>query len=283
MSYSITLLSVVPVRHSPSNRSEQVTQLLFGEIVEKLDLKGKLWTKVRCTWDNCIGWVQSSQVTSITNTELELFTRQFAYCLDLFQPLRSDDDVTPITIGSRLPDFDGLKFRFNNKNYFYSGQAVFPEYLEQKPEILIKIALRYLNAPFMWGGRSPLGIDSAGFIQLVFKFVGILLPREAGMQVLQGKAVDFIEQSEPGDVAFFENNVGNITHTGLILPDKKIIHVAEKVRIDSVDHYGIFNHDTECYSHRLRVINRILSLEKAGENGLKTDIKVTVNQIALFE
>ncbi len=282
MSFALCHLSVVPVRHSPSNRSEQVTQILFGEIVELIEKRGKLWTRVRCTWDNCIGWVQTLQITPITLTEKELFSHSFAYCLDLFQPLMCEERAMPVTIGSRLPDFDGLKFTFNGKTYLYSGQAVFPENLEAKPAILLKIAMRYQFAPFQWGGRSPLGIDASGFVQAVFQLVGIKLHRDAGEQVYQGQGVDFIEQALPGDLAFFENQAGNIRHVGIILPGRQIIHVAEQVRIDKLDHYGVFHAEKRTYTHRLRVIRRLLNPERQAGWEPKTEMTKTSSQVSLF-
>lgn len=283
MSYALCHLSVVPVRNSSSDRSEQISQLLFGEAVEILDRKGKMWAKVRCTWDNCIGWVQARQIFPITSTEFKLFSEQFAYCLDLFQPLYCNERAMPITIGARLPDFDGLKFTLNGKTYFYSGQAVFPENLIAKQDKVLKIAQRYLNAPYQWGGRSPLGIDAPGFVQTVFKLVGISLPREASQQVFQGELIDFIELSLPGDIAFFENQLGNIVHVGLILHDKEIIHVAEQVRIDKLDHYGIFNSDLNSYTHRLRVIKRLLPAIAQPNNFKKEESKVNPNQVVMFD
>jgi cell wall-associated NlpC family hydrolase len=188
-----------------------------------------------------------------------------------------------IPIGARLPDFDGIKFRFNNNLFTYSGQAVAPENLDARPDILIKVALRYLHAPFMWGGRSPLGIDSAGFVQMAFKLIGIHLPRDCGSQVSFGTDVDFIEQTQTGDIAFFENNLGNINHCGLLLPEGRIIHVAESVRIDKIDHYGIFDVEKKIYSYKLRIIKRLLEPVSQTKTNGKAETKNLINQVALFE
>lgn len=258
MNFALCHLSVVSLRNSPSDKSEQISQLLFGETAEILERRGNSWLKVRCLWDNCIGWVRSLQLKPLTMSEYELFEERYAYCLDLFQPLLCDDFSIPVTIGSRLPDFDGMKFVLDGKVYFYSGQAVFPENLEPTTDRVLKIARRYLFAPYQWGGRSPFGIDSAGFTQVVFKMVGIHLHRAAEQQVHQGSLVDFIEQSLSGDLAFFENHSGNINHVGILMPENKIMHVAGQARIDRLDHYGIYNEELKRYTYRLRVIKRIL-------------------------
>ncbi len=282
MDFALCHLSVVPLRSSPSDKSEQVSQLLFGEIVELLEWKGRSWVKVRCTWDNCIAWVQVRQVKPLTFSEHKLFTEKFAYCLDLFQPLMSNDFAMPIPIGARLPDFDGMKFSFDGKSYHYAGQAVFPENLEPTPDRVLKIARRYFLAPYQWGGRSPFGIDAGGFTQMVFKLVGINLHRTPDAQVHQGELVDFIEQSQPGDIAFFEKSVGTISHAGILLPDGKIIHAAEQVRIDRIDHFGIFDEETNRYTHRLRVAKRVLKHKPAPNKLEQKEIRQELPQAALF-
>ena len=283
MNFALCHLSVVSLRNSPSDKSEQISQLLFGEIAEILEHKGRSWLKVRCSWDNCIGWVRTPQLRPLLPAEHPLFEEKFAYCLDLFQPVLSDNYSMPITIGSRLPDFDGMKFSMNSKVFFYSGQAVFPENLEPNTERILKIARKYLFAPYQWGGRSPLGIDAAGLTQLVFKMVGISLHRAAEQQVHQGKLIDFIEQASAGDLAFFENMAGNIHHVGILFPEGKIIHVAEQVRIDKIDHFGIFNEELNRYTYRLRVIKRMLNPSALPAANNKKEERMVNNQAALFD
>jgi len=262
MNFAICPLSVVSVRRNSFGKSEQLTQLLFGEMVEILEKKGKQWVKIRCTWDNCIGWVEARQIKPITPREYEFFRHNFAYSLDLLQPLLAGDHHLPITIGAQLPGFDGMRFRLDNLTYLFSGQAVFPKNLKPTIDLTLKIAKRYLYAPAQWGGRSPLGIDSSGFTQLVYKLLGIHLHRQPNQQVVQGHAVDFLSQSQPGDLAFFENRKGNIFHVGIILPEFELIHVSGRVRIDKIDHFGIFDSQTQRYTHKLRVVKRVLPKDK---------------------
>ena len=116
----------------------------------------------------------------------------------------------------------------------------------------------YLNSPYLWGGRSPFGIDCSGFTQMVFKLNGIKLPRDAYEQAEIGKTLNFIEETQKGDLAFFDNEEGKIIHTGIIIDKNKIIHSSGKVRIDNLDHYGIFNAETGKYSHNLRLIKKVV-------------------------
>lgn len=282
MTFAICHLSVVPVRNSSNDKSEQVTQLLFGEIVEILAKKGKAWAKVRCTWDNHIGWVDTRQIKLITQSEYELFTENFAYSLDLISPIMSNNYHLPVTIGARLPNFDGMRFSFENELFTFSGQAVFPADLRPNAELVLKLARRYLYAPYQWGGRSPLGIDAAGLTQLIFQMVGVSLHRSPDQQVHQGDTVDFVEQSQPGDLAFFENKAGNISHVGIIMPERQIIHAAGQVRIDKIDHYGIFNEDTGRYTHKLRVAKRMMESQPMPTKQRAVQSDKNPKQVALF-
>lgn len=255
---AICPLSVVPVRHSPSQRSEMISQLLFGETVEVMEEKGKQWCKVRASCDNFIGWVETNQLKAITPSEFERFNSHFSYSLELVQPVMGSDHFIPITMGARLPEFDGIRFRLGEVFYTFSGQAVAPGDFQPSADFIIKLAKRYLNTPFLWGGRSPFGMDSPALVQMVFQMAGYKVPREAAEQIEIGDNIDFIENAQPGDLAFFENSQGRISHVGILMPEGKVIHCFGGVRIDKIDHYGIYDETRQIYSKRLRLIKRIL-------------------------
>ena len=257
MRYALCTLSVVPVRSGASEKSEQITQLLFGEGVEVLDRKGKAWMKVHCPWDDTIGWVDARQIMTLNVEDYQNLLPEFSYNLELIQPLASGDSFLPIPLGARLPGFDGMRFAIGTKQFTFSGQAVDHKAIPATTEMLIKLAKKYLNAPQQKGGRSPLGIDAPGLVQNVFRILGIKLPREAQDQVMEGEAVDFVELAEPGDLAFFENKAGKIHHVGILLPGNKILHVAGITRVDQLDHFGIFESGKKSYTHKLRIIRRL--------------------------
>ena len=93
---------------------------------------------------------------------------------------------------------------------------------------------------------------------MVYKLNGFKLERDASQQALQGEPLSFIEESEAGDLAFFDNDEGVITHVGIIMEDNYIIHSSGKVRIDRLDHLGIFNPETQRHTHKLRVIKKYI-------------------------
>ncbi len=282
MHYGICPLSVIPIRSSSSHKSEMISQLLFGELLEILDRKGKQWVKIRCAYDNFVGWVDASQIKSITPSEFDSFQKDFAFSLELVQPVMGPDHFVPITMGARLPTFDGMHFKLGETPYTFSGQAIAPSDISPNPDFILKIAKRYLNTPFLWGGRSPFGVDSAGLVQLVYSMAGIALPREASLQIDEGETVDFVEQAAPGDLAFFENKAGRIAHVGIIMPDRRIIHSFGGVRIDLVDHYGIYHQEERRYTHRLRLAKRVLPMSRQDRLSRQADQMTQNQQTELF-
>ncbi len=257
---AICQLSVTSVRATPSDKDEIVTQLLFGELVEILDFgkAKKNWCQIRCDWDGYEGWMDVRQLHMISPEEAELYRNDHAYCLDLVSTLTNNDHFLPITMGATLPSFDGFNLHLGDKHYTFGGQAILRGTLKPTSELIIKLARRYLYAPYLWGGRSPFGIDCSGFTQTVFKMVGLKLRRDASQQVEQGRLIDFVEQAQAADLAFFENDKGKIVHVGIVMDGGFIIHAAGQVRIDKIDHYGIFNEKRGLYSHKLRIIKRFL-------------------------
>ena len=146
-------------------------------------------------------------------------------------------------------------FEINSMKFNYQGSIL--NKVLPKDKILHK-AFLFLNTPFLWGGKTPFGMDCSGFTQMVYKLCGYHLLRDAKQQATQGEFLSFIEESEPGDLAFFDDEDGIINHVGIILNDYNIIHVHGKVRIDILDHSGIYNVDSQKHTHKLRVIKKIL-------------------------
>jgi len=188
----------------------------------------------------------------------------FAVTGDIFSIIPVNDEQNlMLAAGSTLPVWRPYKKEFSvNKETFKLKGEVFYGELKDPRNIAIKQALKYFNAPYLWGGRSPFGIDCSGFTQVIYKMIGIKIPRNASEQVKQGVALSFVDEAEPGDLAFFDDEEGNIVHVGIIWKRNKIIHASGKVRIDNVDQFGIFNIDTKRYTHKMRVMKKII-----GTNG----------------
>lgn len=252
--YGICNLSIVPCRREPSDKSEMVTQLLFGEHFELLDSKGS-WQLIRIAYDGYECWIDKKQFHAIKDIQ-GISDASTALTTDLLQLAEDEKSGTiPLVLGSSLPKRKGEKFFLGKQEYTFSGEAAFP-FTKKKENNIAGTAKWYLNSPYLWGGRSPFGIDCSGFTQMVYKLNGIKLQRDAWQQAEQGKAHNFLEEANPGDLAFFDNEDGKIVHVGIILPEGKIIHASGKVRIDKLDHQGIYNEDMKKYTHRLRVAKK---------------------------
>jgi hypothetical protein len=250
---AICNLSVVPVRTEANDRAEICTQLLFGELIEVLSQENN-WYLIQ-TEDKYQGWIDYKQVQIISNKEYQqLLSSPCFYSAELLQHIKdeSNQNDIPILIGSRIPTGDGKSFQINNVNYSYS----FPNKAYQY-ENICDLALKFLEAPYLWGGKSAFGIDCSGLTQVVAKICGIDIPRDATQQAECGNLVSFVEEAELGDFAFFDEEDEGIIHVGILLSKNQIIHASGKVRIDAFDHLGIFNKDRNKYSHKLRFIKRI--------------------------
>ena len=260
MAHGICILSIVPVRKEPSDPSEMTNQLLFGEHYEVLEEQEK-WVRIRGALDQYEGWIDRKQHHSITAKEHALLQSKHlpARSTDFASVVEcgSDKELQPIVLGSSLPMLNEEGGVSLGKNKFtYKGRLI--KGVEKDTEQLLAYAFMYLNAPYLWGGRSPMGIDCSGFSQMVYKLIGVSLPRDAWQQAGIGETLSFVEESKPGDLAFFDNADGRIIHVGIILEDHYIIHASGKVRVDRIDHEGIFNEETKTYTHSLRLIKRLL-------------------------
>ena len=249
MEYGICHLGIIPLRNENNHRSEMVSQLLYGDCYKIIE-KRKSWYKIRMHWDGYEGWIPSNQVYQI---EKEIYSKTTAstpqISTDLINYITDENDLMfPIILGSNL---SGAK----TINHVFEGKT---QAGKKGKEWLIKTAYMYLNAPYLWGGRSPMGIDCSGFTQMVYKINGTPLKRDASQQAQEGETLSFIEESEAGDLAFFDDKEGKITHVGLLLENHHIIHAHGAVRIDQIDQTGIFNSETQTHSHKLRMIKKMI-------------------------
>ncbi|MBD3889359.1 C40 family peptidase [Olleya marilimosa] len=249
MQFGICNLSILPLRLEPSDTSELVSQVLYGDIFKVLEQR-KQWSKIRLAYDKYEGWIDNKQYLEITEDSYKnLNLETLKLSSDLVEFVQDENQLlNTIVLGSTLNGLDLL-------NHTFEGVYVEKQY--PKSEI-ISTAFKYLNSPYLWGGKTPFGIDCSGFTQMVYKLNGYKLLRDASQQASQGEALSFIEESEPGDLAFFDNNEGVITHVGIIMKDNYIIHAHGKVRIDRLDHSGIYNSDKRMHTHKLRVIKKII-------------------------
>ncbi|HBK83678.1 MAG TPA: hydrolase Nlp/P60 [Flavobacterium sp.] len=254
--FGICNLSIVSMRLEPSDRSEQVSQVLFGEHFKIIETTPK-WVYIEMAFDGYKGWIDSKQFQYISEEDFDLLDKTpIVLCADLVEYITTaDNTLTPISMGCCLSFLDVVGI--NNHKFIFDGLKICGT--KDKSNV-IETALLYLNAPYLWGGKSPFGIDCSGFTQMVYKLNGYFLYRDACEQVKLGEPLSFIEESEPGDLAFFDNEEGAIIHVGILMENNYIIHASGKVRIDRLDHLGIYNVDTKRHTHKLRVIKKIIEV-----------------------
>ncbi|MCJ0743848.1 C40 family peptidase [Pedobacter montanisoli] len=256
--YHVCRVAVAPLRRSAADSSEIVSQLLFGDRVTLIE-KTEKWCYVKTHHDNYEGWMDYKQLQLIPEIQ---YKEENAYHF-----------ITKPQLDNTLIDAKGTKYYlspastlpFYENGFCYLGNEKFE--VTQEPFIadaanfmnkVEKVAHFYENTPYLWGGRTLFGIDCSGFTQTVYKLLGLNIRRDASQQAEQGNLVDFLASARLGDLAFFDNEEGRITHVGLMLANDKIIHAAGKVRIDPIDDQGIYNAELGKYTHKLRIIKRFV-------------------------
>jgi gamma-D-glutamyl-L-lysine dipeptidyl-peptidase len=233
-----------------------VSQLLFGECCEILDQAGRDWLRVRVKFDGYEGWCQPAHLVEVNEAEYESVEQ--ALTPDWVTALEYNGHLMMVPMGSQLTAMKNGKAQWQKSHVYYKGKTWDAAEAGTDPKAIRQLAYKYLNTPYLWGGKSVFGIDCSGFTQSVFKFMGIPLLRDAYLQAGQGEAIGFLEETQPGDLAFFDNEEGRITHVGILLNSNEIIHASGKVRIDKIDNMGIVQSETSERTHHLRLIKRLL-------------------------
>jgi len=258
--YAICNVPIAPIRKEPKHSAEQSSQLLFGEKVEILQLNETTeWVQIRCEWDTYKGYCKLGQLSNISTRDFRKTNRITSNTQQ--GSLHIGKAVTWIPMGSELqylkkslPNFEPSSLRFKGKKLDLKDHVALAEGI-------IHTASTFLFAPYQWGGRSFAGIDCSGLVQIAFKQQGIRLLRDACDQATMGEEVHFLQETKPGDLAFFDNADGKIIHVGIISERDKIIHATDtsgRVVVDRIDNAGIISVSLRKRTHNLRMIRRII-------------------------
>ena len=237
------------MRSEGSHQSELISQLLYGDCFKVISKKNE-WLQIATITDDYSGWIDYKQTQLITKSEAEdiSFTIN-SYSSSLVDYIEtSENKLISLVLGSNVGATKFLGHGF--KGSIIKGK---------KPKSnLLKIASLYLHSPYLWGGKTPMGIDCSGLTQMIYRINGYNIPRDAAQQVKLGETLSFIDESEVGDLAFFDDEGGNIIHVGLLLGNNYILHAHGEVRIDRIDQTGIYNVKTKRHSHNLRIIKKLI-------------------------
>ncbi|QES89522.1 C40 family peptidase [Rhizosphaericola mali] len=250
MQYVAAIVATAPIRAENSHRSEMISQILFGEKALVMDKKGD-FTKVKCIADHYEGWVQTTQLTEVTKHFVAKAPLGFVERNGAMVYLNE----TPMYISVGTPIYKVRqigKFKVRYKKM----RSLKLDYNSFNEDAIRELSLQFMNTSYLWGGRSSFGIDCSGFVQNVLKFFGKTLPRDASQQAKEGEVVGFLQATQCGDLAFFDNAEGNITHVGILLDPFTIIHSSGRVHIDSIDNEGIISKELVQRTHHLRIIKR---------------------------
>jgi len=256
--YGIGRISIVSMRSEPDHRSELINQLLFGEhysVIKESD-DGK-WLKISSAIDRYEGWIQKEQFHEISADYYDqVGLMDYRICTDLNASILFNKTRVNITIGSILPISSNELFEMEG-HLAFNGES---KALGQKrdADFIEQIGRKYINTPYLWGGKSPFGIDCSGFTQMVLRIAGYSIPRDSSLQATCGRQVERIEEAHPGDLIIFNNESNKIDHVGILLDDDKIIHASGKVRIDRLIEEGIIHDEKKLITHYLNSIRRVI-------------------------
>lgn len=255
MEFGICHLNCIAIRKEPSHQSEMVSQLLFGEVFQVI-IEDSDWVKIHMDYDFYEGWVPKDQVSSLEQEGFKNISESKKYFSNEMVTYFNDhkNQLQILTLGAVLPQYDSGQFIMNEEKLEFDGEVI---HGSKSKSNLVHTAYKFLNSPYLWGGRTPFGLDCSGFTQMVYRINGYQLFRDAHQQASQGEVLSFIEECEPGDLAFFDNEEGEIIHCGILLANNHIIHCHGKVRIDRIDSSGIYNVDTNRHTHKLRVMKQL--------------------------
>lgn len=246
------------MRAEGSDKAELTTQLLFGEHYEVLSVsKDKKWLRIKMHFDYYEGWIDAKQHHSITKDHVDYINRaDFKISTDITTSILYNKTPLAILMGSIIPISGSELFKMEEQ-FAFNGES---KSLGTKRDAeFVKItAKKYLNSPYQWGGKSPFGIDCSGFVQMVFKISGYKLFRDSSQQAKQGKAVELTD-IQPGDLVFFKNKEGHISHVGIFIGEDKIIHASGKVRIDYLSEAGIIHSESKVNTHTFSHLQRVLT------------------------
>ena len=248
------------MRAEPSEKSEMVSQLLWGETFR---VEGQLdsWLRVSSHHDRYVGWVNSLMVSLLEDErwerEVSVPYHVSAAALGVAVNEKTGERAF-IPMGSLLYRYSEESLTFALLHDTFRLEAAAEPLPGGRRAAIAAAALRLLNAPYLWGGRTVLGVDCSGLAQLAYKAAGLSIPRDAAQQAEKGETVSFLDSAQPADLAFFDNEEGKITHVGILLGEGKVIHASASVRVDSIDSEGIFSKAQNRYTHKLRVIKRMV-------------------------
>lgn len=258
--FAIIQVPTAPMREEGRHSSQMVSQLLFGEKCIVFEKRKDGWLFIRSEWDHYDGWIHEGAVRFISERE---YKRPNKFINTSRQDLLvNEHKEILLSPGSSLFRLVGRQFKWEKEfPYYFKGKKRDISQIKFDPELLLDYCQSFMGAPYLWGGRSIMGIDCSGFSQVIYKCFNIRIPRDASLQAKEGEEIHFLQDAKIGDLAFFDNEEGRINHVGILLNNETIIHATDSVGqvvIDKIDYGGIVSTQLRKRTHNLRLIRRFV-------------------------
>ncbi|MCE5293757.1 MAG: C40 family peptidase [Chlamydiales bacterium] len=225
----------VPMRQDPSVKADVVSSAYYGENVHVVDEFGD-WVMVHTDVDSYPGWVPKNSVYKadhklFVNTPVAMIARAKALVYD-----RQDTVLGPIAalpFESRVEVVDATHPRWiavrgvdGTRAYIQRGDLDL-DYRLYTLEETIALAHQFIGLPYTWGGRSSFGYDCSGFVQMLYRQMGVYLRRDSKDQASDEMfAAVTKEELQPGDLIFWGFAEDEIKHVGFYLGNDEFIHTS---------------------------------------------------------
>lgn len=248
-------LSVINLRKEPDHASEMVSQSIIGTPV--LILKDdKSWFLIQ-TPDRYIAWTENTSVVPVSRREMSEWKKsdRVIYVSNsgwIHRGVSEDSEVAGDLVAGDIMVKTGEAgdytrvFLPDRREGFVRGKDIisFDSFIKRPlpdGEKIVHTAMSLMGIPYLWGGSSSKGVDCSGFVQYVYFRNGIMLMRDASLQALHGKAINFsngYEDLQKGDLLFFgsrQNGEPYVTHVAIYIGNYEYINSSGMVKINSLD------------------------------------------------
>jgi len=221
---------IASVRRTPHGDAMQTTQALMGETVRVFDDQDG-WAWVQLADDGYVGYLQSVHISA----PLQPATHRVAVPSTFIfpKPDLKSQPATPVTLNARIA-VTGSAGGFSQTG---DGGFIFTGHLNRADEVqsdFAAVATKFLHVPYYWGGKSVIGLDCSGLVQVSLQACGFACPRDSDMQQNLGQPlpVDDLDSLRRGDLVFWKGHVGIMTdpHTLLHANGHHMMVVAEPLR-----------------------------------------------------